>query len=126
MITIDLHLHTKSSPFSDSEYEFSLPKLKEYVEKLSIDCIAITNHNLFDLEQFNEISEELEITVFPGVEINLEKGHILLISDNNELDDFQSKCKQVEELITSKSAYITVEQLKEIYGELNKYLLIPN
>lgn len=126
MITIDLHLHTKSSPFSDSEYEFSLPKLKEYVEKLSIDCIAITNHNLFDLEQFNEISEELEITVFPGVEINLEKGHILLISDNNELDDFQSKCKQVEELITSKSAYITVEQLKEIYGELNKYLLIPH
>lgn len=126
MKKIDLHLHTKASPHSDSEYEFSFSKLQEYVEKLSIDCIAITNHNLFDLKQFNEISHQLDITVLPGVEINLEKGHILLISENTELDDFQSKCKQVEELITSKSSYITVDQLKQIYGELNKYLLIPH
>jgi ABC-type phosphate transport system ATPase subunit len=126
MRTIDLHLHTKASPYSDSEYVFSFPKLKEYVEKLSIDCIAITNHNLFDHEQFNEISEQLDITVLPGIEINLEKGHLLLISENAELDDFQSKCNQVESLINGKFDFIRVDQLKQIYGELNKYLLIPH
>ena len=71
MKKIDLHIHTKASPYSDSVYEFSLSKLQEYVEKLSIDCIAITNHNLFDLAQFNQISEQLEITVLPGIEIDI-------------------------------------------------------
>lgn len=56
MKKIDLHLHTKPSQHSDSAFVFSLPKLKEYVEKLAIDCIAVTNHNLFDLAQFNQIS----------------------------------------------------------------------
>ncbi len=64
MKKIDLHIHTKSS-LSDYDFNFSLHKLEEYVEKLAIDCIAITNHNLFDLEQFNEISSTLHITVLP-------------------------------------------------------------
>ncbi len=126
MKKIDLHLHTKSSQYSDSAFVFSLPKLKEYVEKLSIDCIAVTNHNLFDLSQFNEISEELEITILPGIEINLEKGHLLLISENAELEDFESKCNQVESLITNESEFITVQKLKEIFIDLSRYLLIPH
>jgi ABC-type dipeptide/oligopeptide/nickel transport system ATPase component len=123
---IDLHIHTKASPFSDTSYDFSFSKLQEYVEKLSIDCIAITNHNLFDLHQFNQISEQLEITVLPGIEIDLEKGHLLLISENRELDDFESKCKQVENLIQSKTDYLTIQQLKDIFTDLGKYLLIPH
>lgn len=126
MKKIDLHIHTKASPHSDSVYEFSLSKLQEYVEKLSIDCIAITNHNLFDLEQFNQISEQLDITILPGIEIDIEKGHLLLISENTELDDFKSKCNQVETLIQSKSDYISVQQLKDIFTDLSRYLLIPH
>ena len=125
MKKIDLHIHTKSS-ISDSDFEFSLPKLKEYVESLNIDCIAITNHNLFDLEQFNEILDELEITVLPGIEINLEKGHLLLISENNELEDFESRCVKVEKLIENPRDFISIETLKEIFPDLNRYLLIPH
>ena len=126
MKKIDLHLHTKASPISDSEYDFCSQKLNEYVENLSIDCIAITNHNLFDQSQFNQIIEELDITVLPGIEINLEGGHLLLISENTELDDFESKCNQVENLIQSEDDYITVQQLKDIFLDLSKYLLIPH
>jgi len=126
MKKIDLHLHTKASPISETEFVFSLSKLKEYVEKLSIDCIAITDHNLFDLEQFNEISGRLGNTVLPGIEIDLEKGHLLLISENTELNDFEIKCKQVENLIKNKAEYLTVRQLKEIYVDLAKYILIPH
>jgi len=126
MKKIDLHLHTKPSKYSDADFDFSLPKLKEYVERLSIDCIAITNHNLFDLEQFNLISSELGITVLPGIEINLEKGHILLISENVDLGDFETKCNQVTELITCKHGFITAQQLKEIFNNLGQYLLIPH
>jgi len=125
MKKIDLHIHTVST-ISDKSFEFSLAKLKEYTEKLEIDCIAITNHNLFDLEQFNQISEALDITVLPGIEINLGKGHLLLISDSDELNDFSSKCRQVQSQITNNEECISVEKLKEIFPNLNKYLLIPH
>ncbi len=125
MKKIDLHIHTKAS-ITDADFSFSLDKLKEYVETLKIDCIAVTNHNLFDLEQFQEIFRELSCKVLPGVEINLEKGHLLLISENTELEEFESKCKKVEILIENKDDYISVAQLTEIFGDLSRYLLIPH
>nr|WP_319512020.1 PHP domain-containing protein [uncultured Draconibacterium sp.] len=127
MKKIDLHIHTIST-LSDCEFEFSLLKLKEYVDKLKIDCIAITNHNLFNLRQFTEISEALDIDVLPGIEIDLEGGHLLVISENEdfELGNFSEKCKTVESLIKSPSDSIDFEKFKEIFLDLNKYLLIPH
>lgn len=125
MKKVDLHIHTVPS-ISDREFFFSLNSLKDYVEKLEIDCIAITNHNLFDKTQFEQITSELSIKVFPGIEIDLEAGHILLISENEDLDDFALKCKRVTNLIKTKSDYISYEQLIEIFPLLSKYLLIPH
>jgi hypothetical protein len=122
---VDLHIHTIQS-ISDKEFFFSLNSLKDYVDKLELDCIAITNHNLFDKSQFEYISSQLPIKVFPGIEIDLEAGHILLISENEDLDDFDLKCKKVSDLIKSKSDYISHEQLTEIFPLLSKYLLIPH
>lgn len=126
MKKIDLHTHTVST-ISDKPFDFSFSKLKEYVEVLGIDCIAITNHNLFDLEQFNQIINYLSnTTVFPGIEIDLEGGHLLLISENSNLSDFSNKCKLIEKLITHKEDYISVDKLKEIFPNLTDYLLIPH
>jgi len=68
MKKIDLHIHTVPSQLSDGHFDFCIDTLKEYVKKLEIDCIAITNHNLFDLEQFKFICSELAISVLPGIE----------------------------------------------------------
>jgi Fe-S cluster assembly ATPase SufC len=122
---IDLHIHTVPS-LSDATFFFSLNSLKDYVTRLNIDCIAITNHNLFDKPQFEQISREIPAKVFPGIEIDLESGHILLISENEDLDDFNTKCKKVSDLITRKDDWITYEQLVEIFPVLEKYLLIPH
>jgi predicted metal-dependent phosphoesterase TrpH len=64
MKKIDLHIHTIPT-VSDADFTFSLQKLKEYIAAQSIDAIAITNHNKFNLEQFKQINEELDINVFP-------------------------------------------------------------
>jgi len=120
MKKIDLHIHTVPSLTSDNNFTFELSKLKEYVEKMEIDCIAITNHNLFDKNQFEEICKELSNTkIFPGIEIDLERGHILLISENKDLEEFQSRCSQVQELIKTKDDCITYEQLVEIFNSLD-------
>jgi ABC-type polar amino acid transport system ATPase subunit len=125
MKKIDLHIHTIST-ISDSDFTFSLEKLKEYIQVQNIDGIAITNHNTFNLTQFQEIDEALDIKVFPGIEINLECGHLLLISDNNELDSFNDKCQQVEKKIVTAEDSISIDEMQGIFHDLSKYLLIPH
>ena len=125
MKKIDLHIHTVAT-ISDKHFVFSLEKLKEYVTTMAIDCIAITNHNHFDKDQFEAIALELNISVFPGIEIDLEGGHILLISDNKELDDFKERCNLVQAEITTSQDYITLEKLQTVFPHLSKYLLIPH
>lgn len=125
MKKIDLHIHTVQS-ISDRNFTFDLESLKEYVDKLEIDCIAITNHNLFDKNQFEQICQELSIKVFPGIEIDLEGGHLLLISENENLDDFTLKCKKVQDLIPTKDDSISYDEIIEIFPEINNYLLIPH
>lgn len=123
---LDLHIHTIATK-SDSKFEFALENLKKYVIDMELHGIAITNHNLFDINQYKLITKELDdIIVFPGIEINLEGGHLLLISEINDIEEFSVKCKKVEDLIEDPKDYITLIQLKEIYEDLGKYLLIPH
>ena len=120
MKKIDLHIHTIST-ISDSDFNFDLSKVKEYVQKLSIDAIAITNHNVFDLNQYSTIKNTLSITVFPGIEINLEGGHLLLITDTDEFEvsNFDEKCKLVTSKITKSTDTLTLAEFITIFPELN-------
>ena len=127
MKKIDLHTHTIST-ISDHPFNFDLSKVREYVDKLRIDALAITNHNVFDLAQFLQIKNSLTITVFPGIEINLEGGHLLVITDSDEFEisNFDEKCKQVSALIKTNTDTLTISQFKSIFTELHKYILIPH
>jgi len=127
MKKVDFHIHTQKS-FVDSAFELDVAKLKEYTEKLGLDAIAITNHNLFDLQQFRTITHELDIIVLPGIELNLGKGHghALMISDNTDIEDFALKCSRIFEICKTHDEYVSVAQLQEIYGDLSKYLIIPH
>jgi predicted metal-dependent phosphoesterase TrpH len=118
MKKVDLHVHTIATAV-DADFEFDLAKLKEYVTAMSLDGIAITNHNTFDRAQFESITHTLDIEVLPGIEINLGKGHALLISDKGDLDDFTGKCDRVSQIVKVASDSISVQQLREIYGDLS-------
>ncbi|HCL3683927.1 TPA: phosphotransferase [Pseudomonas aeruginosa] len=125
MKKIDLHMHTIPT-FSDSHFTFSLEKLREYVVSVGLDAIAITNHDMFDLGQFNEISGALDCIVFPGIEINLESGHVLIISENENLEDFQIKSNLVSSKVKKVGDFISFNELIQIFGDLNRYLVIPH
>ena len=124
----DLHIHTVAT-VSDRIFEFDKDVLVDYVEKTGLDVIAITNHNMFDYAQFNEIKNTLaNIVVLPGIEIDLEKGHILVIANNDDgtLFDFNAKCEEVKNLIKTKDDDITYDTFIRIFADLSKYLLIPH
>ena len=125
MKKIDLHIHTVST-FCDNNFDFSLEKLRGYVSSARINAIAITNHDFFDIEQFKEIASELDITVFPGIEVNLKSGQVLIIGEEEDLDDFYAKITLISEKITKVGDFITVSELKSIFGNLHKYLVIPH
>lgn len=122
---IDLHIHTVPT-ISESHFDFSLEKLEEYVKSAELNAIAITNHDVFDLAQFTKIDEALDCVVFPGIEINLAEGHILLVSENENLVEFQMKTQEVTNEIKIIGDCISVDQLSNIFGDLNTYLLIPH
>lgn len=125
MKKIDLHIHTVPT-ISDSAFVFSIDAFKRYVTEARIDAVAVTNHDVFDGQQFRQIQQALSVTVFPGIEINVEKGHVLVIASASDLDNFETKTRLVSRDITKIGDSITVERLSEIFGDLNRYLIIPH
>jgi hypothetical protein len=122
---IDLHIHTVST-ISDRAFTFSLEAFERYVAEAKLDAVAVTNHDVFDGAQFREIQRALTSTVFPGIEINLEKGHVLVIGRPSELDDFETKTALVSQRIAKIGDNISVEDLIKLFGDLHHYLVIPH
>lgn len=68
---VDFHIHTIATE-KDYPFSYSSNWIKEYVEKAELNAIAITNHDLFDLENFYRVKKDLPDTqVFPGMELSL-------------------------------------------------------
>lgn len=126
MKKIDLHLHTIST-VSDHPFEFSMDSLLKYIEEEKLDAIAITNHNIFDRNQYENILKAISIPVFPGIEIDIEGGHLLVLTDLSDLNDFCDKCNQVFEINgSSNKCFLTEEQFCRIFVDVKKYLMIPH
>jgi hypothetical protein len=130
MKKLDLHIHTVKT-VSDHDFNFSITSLIKYIEKCHIDGIAITNHNMFDISQFREISEALEgiATVLPGIEINLGDnsfGHMICITERDDVEDFWGRCVEIENRIPDRNSKVTYNDLIAIYPDMSKYLWIPH
>jgi hypothetical protein len=95
---IDLHCHTKAIKNGDGPGRNVTPELfKEKIENADIKIVAITNHNAFDLEQYNKLSNIVSGTcqVWPGVEIDvLEPGsnrwHLIVVVNPKEVEAFST------------------------------------
>ncbi|NMC61185.1 MAG: hypothetical protein GYA51_17655, partial [Candidatus Methanofastidiosa archaeon] len=84
---IDFHIHTVAS---EKDYDFSYSKkwIQQYVKEAELDAIAITNHDLFDKENFEKVKSDLSSTmVFPGMELSLEEGHVNIVFPEENIPD---------------------------------------
>ncbi|EKZ4336133.1 hypothetical protein QRW32_003078 [Listeria monocytogenes] len=94
MHKIDLHLHTQKCKSGDGTKRNISPE--NFIKKMHDNdvCIcAITNHNKFDILEFKKIrSLDDELTIFPGIELDIISGdsqsHIVLVCDPNEDEKF--------------------------------------
>ncbi|MDT2811764.1 hypothetical protein P7H33_02250 [Vagococcus lutrae] len=106
---IDFHIHTISS---DKDYDFSYSSewLKEYVKESGLDAIAITNHDLFDKENYQQVKSDLpDITVFPGMELSLETGHVNIVFSEDKVEDLVDFSNWIKEQNLGSSVKISIE-----------------
>lgn len=125
MKKIDLHIHTIST-VSDSYFEYSLEVFRDYVRTAGLNAVAVTNHNTFDADQFRSISAALGIPVFPGIEVDVADGHVLVLAEPIDIDDFEARTAEVETRITRADETMSIEEFKRIFPDLNRYLVIPH
>lgn len=122
---LDLHIHTVPT-VKDALFNFSMRTLERYVSEANLDAIAITNHDALDLGQFREIQAKLGVVVFPGIEVSLDCGHVLVISDTHDLDDFDRKAEQVSQAVPDSRDSMSLDDFERIFGDLSRYLVIPH
>ncbi|MBB3171011.1 hypothetical protein [Parvibacter caecicola] len=92
---IDLHCHTNKTKSGDPvSRNVDKELLCKKAELAGVDLIAITNHNDFDFEQYQDFSNQDICIVWPGVELdgiskNASKAfHVIVVADPAEVDSF--------------------------------------
>lgn len=91
---IDLHTHTQNLKKGDGPGRVISPE--DYVGtmlKEGVGIASITNHNKFDLEEFNEVSRQSDdLMMFPGIELDVKIGdkrrQVIIIANPSIKDTF--------------------------------------
>ena len=130
MKKIDLHIHTVQTPSDPNGFTFDLEVLKDYIISSKLDAIAITNHNAFYKDDWETISEAVEVPVFPGAELNITTtagfGHVLLIANQNDIEDFVSGMKVFANECPGEKDSVEWEKVIKIFPKLKNWLVIPH
>ena len=86
----DFHVHSyndKATPNAGN----SMDELSKNINESDIDCFAITDHNIFPADFFNELSKQIskDKVLFPGIELNMTisdqeiQDHNLVVNKDN-------------------------------------------
>lgn len=130
MKKFDLHIHTLQTVSDPANYNFEIAELAAYVKRAELDAIAITNHNAFDISNYNAICDAINCTVFPGIEINVttpgKYGHVLLIAPQDKVSGFSEGASKVTELCPDKDSHISWGKVVDIFPDISQYLVIPH
>ncbi len=123
---IDVHVHTRKTKKGDAQSrEITPQRFAEVVLSTDVKIVAITNHNLFDLEQYNTILEQVgdAVQVWPGIELDIEedgkRGHLLVIVSPNKKQDFFDAVKSVTNNVSPDDFSISIKETVETFDHLN-------
>ena len=117
---IDIHTHTQKCKSGDAYTREISPKdLCEAILSTEVRIIAITNHNIFDLDQYTEIEASLdgEAQVWPGIELDIlekgSKGHLLVIVSPTWAKDFSAAVDELTKGSSRDSFTTTIDEVLE-------------
>lgn len=120
--TVDLHIHSFNSLKRKEGDKGKIPNLslEEFissVKKIEPEVISITDHNIFDLDLYNELSKLEDKIVFPGVELdfhieNSKAFHALVICNPDLVSEFN-------DIMSSEKTGMTIDgkSINETYDK---------
>lgn len=97
---IDLHCHTIKAKSGDGGRDIDPIGLAETLANNQVGIAAITNHNLFDFQKFNQCIVEASargVALWPGIELDIKGksetvGHVIVIADPAHVEQFSAVC----------------------------------
>lgn len=123
---IDIHVHTKKTKQGDAETrEIEADRFHEIISSTEVKIIAITNHNVFDIEQYRKFVTEVgdDFQIWPGVELDVIKdnrrGHLIVIVSPDKVEDFSDTIFKLTEHSTPDKYTILLE---EVVSNLDKFM----
>jgi hypothetical protein len=123
---IDIHTHTKKCKSGDAPTrEISPADFCEKILSTEVRVIAITNHNVFDLDQFEKIETSLgqNAQVWPGIELDIvdggARGHLLVIVSPRLARKFSAAVEEITKDSTPDSFTATIDETLETFDIFN-------
>ncbi|ELL0596066.1 TPA: hypothetical protein RQJ82_000507 [Vibrio vulnificus] len=123
---IDIHVHTRKTKQGDATTrEVSPEDFSRIVQSTDVKILAITNHNVFDLEQFNQMEEKLDgaAQIWPGVELDVlddgRRSHLIVVVSPQNRDKFSEVVNHVTEGKTPDNFVISIENTVKFFDELD-------
>lgn len=121
---IDLHCHTKKIKAGDAySRNVDSKKFAEKVCEAEVQIVAITNHNHFDIQQYEEFKNAVgeNCTLWPGVELDIKgkknRGHMIVIANPDNVELFN---KKVKILLNDSDVDKFVVDLKMVFDNLDE------
>ena len=65
------------------------------------------------------------MTAFPGIEVSLDCGHILVIADPYSLDTFEDQANQIAAKITQANDSISINEFTAVFRNVEELLHSP-
>lgn len=124
---IDIHTHTKKCKSGDAPTrEISPEDFCSILMSTDVGIIAITNHNVFDIEQYENIERLIdgEIQVWPGVELDVVdgddgKGHLLIIVSPIRAKAFHAAVSKITKGATPDDFTASIENVLTTFDDLS-------
>jgi len=123
---IDVHVHTKNTKKGDAKTrEVDARRFHEIISSTEVKIVAITNHNHFDLTQYNEFTDIVggDFQIWPGIELdileNSRRGHLLVIVSPNHAQSMATIMDSLCKTTTPDDFNISINGVLSNFDKLN-------
>lgn len=127
---IDLHCHTKKSKSGDPETrEINASDFRKAIMDAGVGIVAITNHNIFDVEQYFSFSKEAkdDFQIWPGIELDvkgkIDNGHVVIVNNPKKVEEFDLKVKDLISDKTPDEVLVDIDELISFFDSLDAIIL---
>lgn len=123
---IDIHVHTKKTKQGDAQTrEIDAQRFHEIISSTDVKIVAITNHNHFDLAQFNDFKKAVgdDFQIWPGVELDIfeggRRGHLLVIVSPNHAQSMDTIMDTISHGIAPNNFTIPIDDVVTNFDNLH-------